>query len=237
MRTISPRAIRVFAAVALLHAGALLLLLHLPDPAPAPATITTPAIMATLLPITPRPAPASRPAIPPAPEAAKPRVQPKPVPTAIRVKRTEPAAQPSPRPSQAPRAAPAARPDTRATRAAPASVAATAGPAPPAAPVEAPPLERPIEGLKVSCAGSPPVYPREAASLGEEGTVRLRLVIDKDGTIEQAKVIASSGSARLDRAARDAALAMHCEPPRSDGQPVKAAAVKPYTFRLDNQDN
>lgn len=237
-RTISSRAIRIFAAVALLHAGALLLLLHLPDPAPAPATITTPAITATLLPMAPRPAPASPSITPAAPAPAKPRAQPKPVPKIVPAKRPDPAAKSAPAPlSQAPQAALAARPHTQAAVAASSPIAASAGQTRPAAPSEAPPSSGPVEGLKVSCTGDPPAYPREAARLGEEGTVRLRLIIAKDGTIEQAGVIASSGSATLDQAARDAALAMHCEPPRSDGQPVRAAAIKPYTFRLDSLDN
>ncbi|APR93789.1 hypothetical protein PATSB16_04450 [Pandoraea thiooxydans] len=218
--------------VALLHASALLLLRHLPPP--APATVTPQVITATLLPMAPRPAPASPSANAPAP--AKPSARPKPAPKAVRTKRAEPATKPAPS-SPAPQAAPAPRQATEAEGAVSAPGAAVPGPSRPAAPIEAPASSAPVEGLKVSCAGSPPVYPRQAASLGEEGTVRLRLIIDKDGTIEQAKVIASSGSARLDQAARDAALAMHCEPPRSNGEPVKAAAIKPYTFRLDSLDN
>jgi protein TonB len=47
---------------------------------------------------------------------------------------------------------------------------------------------------------SPPKYPEEAKKRGEQGTVRLLLLVNEDGYVTQAKVLKSSGFLALDRA-------------------------------------
>lgn len=56
-------------------------------------------------------------------------------------------------------------------------------------------------------------YPEAARARGEQGTVRLVLVIDRGGHVVSARVIGSSGSATLDQAALD--MARH-----ASGQPL-----------------
>lgn len=48
---------------------------------------------------------------------------------------------------------------------------------------------------------SKPDYPSAAARLGEEGATSLKLLINTDGRVADAQLIASSGSSRLDEAA------------------------------------
>ena len=62
---------------------------------------------------------------------------------------------------------------------------------------------------------SPRHYPEAARARGEQGTVRLALVIDRGGHVVSARVIGSSGSATLDQAALD--MARH-----ASGQPLPA---------------
>jgi len=65
-----------------------------------------------------------------------------------------------------------------------------------------------------------PIYPREAALRFESGTVRLQLFVDRTGQVVNVLVTRSSGSASLDRAAREQALTWRFTPARRDGQAV-----------------
>ena len=65
----------------------------------------------------------------------------------------------------------------------------------------------------------PPSYPLDAARRGEHGTVTLRLTIGTDGAVLAAAVAKSSGSPRLDRAARDQIDTWHFTPAMRDGKP------------------
>ncbi|HUI21813.1 MAG TPA: TonB family protein [Methylocella sp.] len=58
-------------------------------------------------------------------------------------------------------------------------------------------------------------YPEAARARGEQGTVRLALVIDRGGHVVSARIIGSSGSSTLDQAALD--MARH-----ASGQPLPA---------------
>lgn len=46
-----------------------------------------------------------------------------------------------------------------------------------------------------------PPYPHDSFELGEEGTVSLKLIVSAKGRVSDIKVVKSSGSSRLDRAA------------------------------------
>lgn len=77
-----------------------------------------------------------------------------------------------------------------------------------------------------------PAYPREAALRFEAGTVKLQLFIDPAGKVVNALITRSSGSASLDRAARDQALTWRFTPARRDGKPVADIAEIEIEFRL-----
>jgi protein TonB len=86
---------------------------------------------------------------------------------------------------------------------------------------------------EIQCSTPEPRYPLAARRLGEQGTVRVRLVIDEAGAAEQAELLSSSGSERLDRVALEAARATRCRPYRADGRPIRVSAVRPFAFRLE----
>jgi len=78
----------------------------------------------------------------------------------------------------------------------------------------------------------PPTYPRDAALRLEAGTVRLQLFIDPSGRVANALVVGSSGSASLDRAAREQVLTWRFTPAKRDGNAVPDIAEIAITFQL-----
>ncbi len=80
---------------------------------------------------------------------------------------------------------------------------------------------------------APPDYPAEAAREGVQGIVRIRAHIDTQGRVTQAEVVGTSGDARLDEAARQAALAWRFRPALRGGIPVVARVVRNVRFALD----
>jgi len=73
----------------------------------------------------------------------------------------------------------------------------------------------------------PPAYPIQAARVGAQGTVALLVHVSAQGLPQDVAVAGSSGSATLDRAARNAVLRWHFTPARLQGAPV------PFDYPLD----
>ncbi len=86
----------------------------------------------------------------------------------------------------------------------------------------------------LDCSIAQPRYPILARRHEEAGTALIRIVVSAYGAIEQATVIQSSGSNRLDYAAREAALASTCHPYQLNGQPLRAAVNLRFKFSLLN---
>lgn len=114
---------------------------------------------------------------------------------------------------------------------------------PPALPASEPPepaaepVAKPAPQSAASVAPRPaacdaPRYPALARRMGQQGTVKLRLTIDRDGSVDRAEVAASSGFPMLDQAALRAARAWRFEPARREGRPVAAELVQPVEFHL-----
>ncbi|KAF7600823.1 MAG: energy transducer TonB [Candidatus Dactylopiibacterium carminicum] len=78
-----------------------------------------------------------------------------------------------------------------------------------------------------------PQYPRASRSLGEEGTVWLRVQVSEAGRALQVLVDTSSGFSRLDRAAREAVANWCFEPARRGPQAVTTWVRIPIAFALD----
>lgn len=78
-----------------------------------------------------------------------------------------------------------------------------------------------------------PRFPRESQRRGEHGTVLLRVLVGIDGTPQQIEIMRSSGSPRLDRAARDAVQQWRFRPVQVDGIAVPASGLVPIAFNLD----
>lgn len=78
-----------------------------------------------------------------------------------------------------------------------------------------------------------PEYPPIARRLGEEGKAVLRVLVNEKGRPERVDVQKTSGSARLDEAARQAVLRAIFKPFIEDGKAVPAYAIVPIRFQLD----
>jgi len=74
-----------------------------------------------------------------------------------------------------------------------------------------------------------PVYPRRALSMNKGGSVVLRLVIEKDGSLRSVAVEKDAGYG-FDEAALDAARKSRFSPAVKDGRPVGCIALLPYRF-------
>ncbi|MEW6416046.1 MAG: energy transducer TonB [Pseudomonadota bacterium] len=214
-----PRSPGVLAAVLLAHAAVLGLMLtqaRAPQPAPQPAPLFVrliePAVPPQATPVAPLPSP------PTPPRPAPPR-QPAPALTA-----TPPLLQPSAL------VAPAPRPPEPAAE----SPRADAAPSPAPAPVEAPrpaPLVQPRFNADYLDNPEPP-YPAISRRMGEEGEVRLRVLVDPGGNAQRVEIERSSGYPRLDQAALDTVKRWRFVPARQGDQPVAAWVIVPIQFTL-----
>jgi protein TonB len=83
-------------------------------------------------------------------------------------------------------------------------------------------------------AGCTPKYPEAAQRAGIQGRVVLRVHVAADGAPAEIAVLASSGSAKLDRAAADALHACRFRPATSGGHAVPGVADVGYNFALEN---
>ncbi|MES2919416.1 MAG: energy transducer TonB [Pseudomonadota bacterium] len=109
--------------------------------------------------------------------------------------------------------------------AAPATAVSAAGGAP-AALVMLPP--------RLAPGATEPPYPDAARWNREEGHVTLQLKVRADGKVMAVQVLESSGHARLDRAARDAAWRWRLLPAQREGRAVEGVLVQTLEFRLEN---
>ena len=112
-------------------------------------------------------------------------------------------------------------------------------PPPPAAPAPPPPPNPAIAALQsgsvdqASRALHPPRYPAEALKEGKTGVTLLVVDIDARGAVTATKVERSSGDARLDVAAQEAAAKWRFNPAKKRGQPIASKVRVPVEFALD----
>jgi periplasmic protein TonB len=78
-----------------------------------------------------------------------------------------------------------------------------------------------------------PEYPAMSRRLGEQGKVVLRILVNDKGRPERIDLQQSSGSARLDEAARQAVQHALFKPHIEDGKAVAVYAIVPIKFELD----
>ncbi|MDR2838343.1 MAG: TonB family protein [Azonexus sp.] len=79
-----------------------------------------------------------------------------------------------------------------------------------------------------------PPYPALSRRLGEEGAVRLRVLVTTDGRAATVELAQSSNFPRLDEAARQAVAHWRFVPARRGGEAVEATVIVPIVFRLDS---
>ena len=115
----------------------------------------------------------------------------------------------------------------------PVVVAPAPEPAPPAPPP--PPSQPKTISTGVQYLRAPePEYPALARRMGEEGRVTLRVLVNENGRPTRVDVQKTSGSPRLDEAARQAVLRAMFKPHIEDGRATTVYAIVPITFQLDN---
>lgn len=235
-----------------LHAGVagLCLAASLLGAAPARRGVPAPDITVELAILAaPAPEAPARPGFPdlattlPAPDAPPaPLVTPRATELAATLPRAEAPPPPDLRRPTPPRPTPArpARPPPRAAaHPAPARSASSPPPAgqshasaPTGATSPASPLPLRIAAPRFRLPPRPPVYPRRAAELGEQGEVVVRAVLDPGGTPTALSVLRSSGHPLLDRAALEAVRGWAFEPGRRAGIAVAAWVEIPVRFTL-----
>ncbi len=215
----SGKKIGPLAMIILLHVALLYLLSNSSSDHTVQAASPPREVFATF--IQPEPAPTPAPEIP-KPSPPKPKTVPavkkavKPLP-----KRTEPAREPvqqepavdAPAPDPAPSALPSA--------AAPTAAPAVLLPAPPKIVSGVEYIQRPD-----------PQYPPISRRMREEGKVTLRILVNEKGRPERVEVQKSSGSSRLDDAAKQAAFSALFKPYMEDGRPVSVYAIVPIDFSI-----
>lgn len=77
-----------------------------------------------------------------------------------------------------------------------------------------------------------PQYPRQAARAGISGWVKLRIVVNPDGTVREARAIESEPRGLFEAAAVSAAMRGRFRPRMVDGQAVEAVGEYTVTFSL-----
>jgi len=75
-------------------------------------------------------------------------------------------------------------------------------------------------------------YPIEAVRRGEHGTVMLRVLVGPDGAVQAVEIEKTSGSPRLDNAAREAVRQWTFHPGTRNGMAQSAWALIPIAFDL-----
>lgn len=89
----------------------------------------------------------------------------------------------------------------------------------------------PAEQQKRLIVQTRPVYPEVAHTAGIEGTVSMRVLIGKEGGVEQINVL--SGDQALRSAAMDAVRRWRYRPFLLDGEPVSVVTTVNLEFRLN----
>lgn len=90
------------------------------------------------------------------------------------------------------------------------------------------------ENMSVDFSGNPPpIYPAEAIRQRLEGTVLIRIHVDKTGDVNEVDVIRSSGHSILDEAAVKAVRGWKGEPATTGQTAVASIEVLPIRFRLE----
>ena len=91
-----------------------------------------------------------------------------------------------------------------------------------------------VEGKLVNYANH--VYPRQAMENEEEGTVKLRIFVAPDNSVEQVEIVESSGSTFLDESAKKAAYKSTFQAALRNGKPVHTVFTTRFTFQMHSDD-
>jgi protein TonB len=112
--------------------------------------------------------------------------------------------------------------------------------APVAAPSDSAPVAMPTDGAPIEATSLAvtsrvePIYPPASRRQDEEGTVRLRVLVDERGRPQDVRVLKSSGHSRLDEAAVSAVKRWQFKPATQDAHAVRAWTQVAVVFRLES---
>jgi protein TonB len=104
------------------------------------------------------------------------------------------------------------------------------------APVATTAESAPAQDLKVTTR-SEPIYPAASRRAGEEGTVRLKILVDERGMPRDVQLAQTSGFARLDQAAMEAVRKWRFAAASNGSQAITAWTNVAVTFRLTTQNS
>jgi TonB family protein len=79
-----------------------------------------------------------------------------------------------------------------------------------------------------------PKYPEEAKTHEIQGAVKLHVVLDADGSVQQVQVV--SDDPELAKAAVDAVKQWRCQPTLLNGQPAEVDTMIDVVFSLANEE-
>jgi periplasmic protein TonB len=102
------------------------------------------------------------------------------------------------------------------------------------APVASAATGAPAQDLKVTTR-TEPIYPAASRRANEEGTVRLRILVDERGMPREVQIAQGSGFPRLDQAAMDAVRKWRFAAATNGSQTITAWTNVAVTFRLTTQ--
>ena len=219
------------------HLGGAALLARLADERPLPAELIPIQVALIEAPAAVEPAPAP----PPEPVVEPPR-PPEPEPPPV-VRPPEPAPPPPPKPvvkkptpkPVVKKPAPVTESPTALSAAEEAAPPPPPAPAPPAAAAAATAAPATVTAARFDAAylNNPrPGYPALSRRLREEGQVTLRVLVSPDGQPAQVELRTSSGSDRLDRAAREAVARWRFVPARRGDIAIESWVLVPIVFKL-----
>jgi len=80
-----------------------------------------------------------------------------------------------------------------------------------------------------------PQYPDSARNEGAQGIVKIKALVDVDGSIMAVFIVQSSGHEMLDQAALEAVKKAEFAPARSNDKPVRVWVTVPINFKLSGQ--
>lgn len=215
--------------VAAAHLAGLATLAHLAPDRPTPAELAPIQVALIAAEPMPVPEPVATPPRPPEPiRPAPPPPTPAPPPPKPAVKK------PGPKPA-ARRPAPVTESQTAlsSAREAPPAPPQPAPPASAPAPVAAAPAPVTAARFDAAYLNNPhPGYPPLSRRLREQGQVTLRVLVAPDGLPAQVELRTSSGSERLDRAAREAVARWRFAPARRGDTAIESWVLVPIVFKL-----
>jgi len=106
-------------------------------------------------------------------------------------------------------------------------------PTPPAVPIP-PPAAPAVIGTPARANCEKPLYPAASRRAGESGVVRLNVLINADGRILESKLARTSGSRRLDDAAKEGLSGCRPKPAIVDGKPERSWVIVEFIFSLND---